>query len=65
MKQDRECHQPARRNFLKMASVGAAAGTAGAVIGAKSADAVTVSDQSSGGYQETRHIRKVYETARF
>ena len=53
-----------RRDFLKLAGVGAFAG--GAALGAtkktKAADAET---PASRGYHETDHVRKFYRTARF
>lgn len=55
---------PKRRDFLKLAGLGSAAGAA-AVVGATAAEAgVEVAEQGSG-YRETAHVKKVYELARF
>ena len=56
----------ARRNFLKLAGVGAAASTVAAtaqVVPAVAAEAAPAA--AKPGYRETEHVRKVYETARF
>ena len=54
-----------RREFLKAAGItGAAAGAAVALSG-KSADAATIETGQGSGYQETEHVMKYYELARF
>ncbi|MGI9510451.1 MAG: twin-arginine translocation signal domain-containing protein [Geminicoccaceae bacterium] len=54
-----------RRDFLKIASVGAVSGAAAAALGATSpAEAETVSD-SAAGYRETAHVKQAYDLARF
>lgn len=57
---------PGRRNFLKLASLGAVASTVTAVSG-KAAEATEVVETTGreGGYRETPHVRKYYELARF
>ncbi|MEZ5933446.1 MAG: formate dehydrogenase [Alphaproteobacteria bacterium] len=54
-----------RRDFLKIASVGAASSAAAAALGtAASAEAATPSE-TSAGYRETAHVKQAYELARF
>ena len=57
-----------RRDFLKLASLGAAAGAAG-VAAAGDAPAAAASEVAPPtgrrGYRETPHVKKVYELARF
>jgi hypothetical protein len=55
-----------RREFLKLAGLGAAAGPVAAVaqaVPAAAAEPEPVADKR--GYRETEHVRKVYEVARF
>ena len=53
-----------RRGFLKLAGAGAVTGTAG-VLGAGVAVAeVAGAAAPTGGYRETEHIRRYYDTAR-
>lgn len=55
-----------RRGFLKLAGLGAAAGSVWLVAGGKPAAATeTVETAATTGYRETPHVRKVYELARF
>jgi hypothetical protein len=57
-----------RRGFLKLASLGAAAGAAGvAATGGAPAAAASEAAPPTGrrGYRETPHVKKVYELARF
>ena len=55
-----------RRDFLKLAGVGAVAGGAAALGGTKKAQAAAAADApSGGGYRETEHVRKFYRSARF
>ena len=56
---------PARRDFLKLALLGAASGAGLAAAGASGAQAATEKDDASAGYRETAHVRKYYELARF
>lgn len=54
-----------RRDFLKVASVGAVSGAAAAALGKPtSAEAATPSD-TAAGYQETAHVKQAYDLARF
>ncbi len=55
-----------RRGFLKGA--GLAIGSAGAVAAIAEGDAVAATSEPQGksaGYQETEHVRRYYELARF
>ncbi|MDX1541879.1 MAG: twin-arginine translocation signal domain-containing protein [Geminicoccaceae bacterium] len=65
MRQDQETKAAKRRDFLKLAGVGAAGGAATAA-GAltQPVEAAAVSEPRSG-YRETEHVRKAYELARF
>lgn len=67
MKCDRHEHIPSRRNFLKLATLGAATGTLAAATGAPTAQAAVPvkAAQGGGGYHESEHVRKYYELARF
>ena len=66
MKREQKEAKPAgRREFLKLASLGAVAGTVAAAAGTERADAALEPDQGAKGYRETAHVKKVYELARF
>jgi hypothetical protein len=54
---------PTRRSVLKLAGLGAVAGATGLAGAPGSAEAVE--ERQGGGYRETPHVLKVYETARF
>lgn len=55
-----------RREFLRLAGLGAAAGTVGAAVGVEPAVAAeAVVEPPNGGYRETAHVRQVYALARF
>lgn len=65
-KTKKETSVEARRGFLRMASVGAVATGVATIAGApKQADAAAVRQDGSLGYQETDHVKKNYELARF
>lgn len=53
----------ARRDFLKLSALGAAA--AGAAMAARPKQAEAAEAPSGRGYRETEHVRTYYETARF
>ena len=62
---EQEAKAAGRREFLKLASVGAVAGTvAAATGGAREAEAAAPEAQA-GGYRETAHVKRFYELARF
>jgi hypothetical protein len=65
MKPEQAAKQAGRRDFLKLASVGAVAGTVAAATGATSTEAEAASEEHGEGYRETAHVKKFYELARF
>lgn len=54
----------ARRDFLKLASLGTVLGGAALATGT-SVQAATTEDDQSKGYRETAHVNAYYETTRF
>ncbi len=55
-----------RRDFLKAAGItGGAAGVAAMALTSKSAMAAVPESGARSGYQETDHVKKYYELARF
>ncbi|MDF2764644.1 MAG: twin-arginine translocation signal protein [Rhodospirillales bacterium] len=54
-----------RREFLKLAGIGAVAGSAAALSGPKKAEAAAADAPSGRGYRETEHVKKFYRSARF
>ena len=54
-----------RREFLKLAGIGAATGGAALALGQESAEAKDASSETSAGYRETEHVKTYYELARF
>ncbi len=64
MKKDQETVSAKRRDFLKLASVGAVSGAAAAAIGAPPVEAATDSE-TAVGYRETAHVKQAYDLARF
>jgi hypothetical protein len=54
-----------RRDFLKLASLGAVAGGVAMAAGQTSAEADEAVSDTSAGYRETEHVKKYYELARF
>lgn len=63
---DDDKHNLKRRDFLRGAGLaaGAAAGVAGLSAAPAAAD-VPPAEAATGGYRETEHVRRVYDTARF
>ncbi|MFQ5765528.1 MAG: ubiquinol-cytochrome c reductase iron-sulfur subunit N-terminal domain-containing protein [Rhodospirillales bacterium] len=54
-----------RRDFLRAAGIASgAAGVAAVALTGKSSKAAVPEGGKSGGYRETEHIRKYYESAR-
>ena len=64
MNRDQEAKGAKRREFLKLAGLGAVTGAA-AAVGAKPAKANVETDGRRAGYRETAHVKKAYELARF
>lgn len=55
-----------RRNFLKLAGVGAVASGATALIAGESTEAkASYAGEKGLGYRETEHVRTAYATSRF
>ncbi len=54
----------ARRDFLKLASLGTVLGGAALATGG-SAQASETLDESGSGYRETAHVKTYYESTRF
>lgn len=65
MSKDQKKTPAGRRDFLKLACLGAVAGAAAATAGAPKAEAKTAERPDGKGYRETAHVKKFYETARF
>ncbi len=66
MSSDQDTKAGGRRQFLKLASLGAVAGTVAAVTGKGERTAQAAEPEPQGrGYRETAHVKKVYELARF
>ena len=66
MKQGKGEVQADRRNFLKLAGSGAVLSGAAAASSVTAQAATTQpEDTSNGRYQETEHVRRVYELSRF
>jgi hypothetical protein len=66
MTSDQDGKTAERRQFLKLASLGAVAGTVAAAIGEGGKEAVAATPEPAGqGYRETAHVKRVYELARF
>ena len=54
-----------RRNFLRLAAFGLAAGMAAEAAGDEEANAAERDGEKHAGYRETDHIRRYYDLARF
>ncbi len=54
-----------RRDFLKLAGIGAVTGGVAMAVGQETAKAEDKVSSSSAGYQETEHVKTYYELARF
>ena len=66
MSSDQDGKTAPRRQFLKLASLGAVAGTVAAAAGASDREAAAAAPEPTGeGYRETAHVKRVYELARF
>jgi hypothetical protein len=65
MEREQQGKPEGRRNFLKLASVGAVAGTLAAASGRQREAEAAEPEARAKGYRETDHVRKFYELARF
>lgn len=64
MKRDQEATSAKRRDFLKLASVGAVSSAAAAAVGTTPVEA-KVESETAAGYRETAHVKQAYDLARF
>ncbi len=65
MRKDTDRTKPGRRDFLKLASIGAVAAGVAGVAGRKAEAEPDAGTAGSGSYRLTHHVKKVYELARF
>ena len=65
MKARKEKQQVARRDLLKIAGLGGAAGAAAIATAAGKAEAAAEVDSKGSGYRETEHVRTYYDLAKF
>lgn len=65
MDKERDQIQADRRDFLKLASIGAVVGGAVAVVAPTSAEAANEQAREEGRYHETAHVKRYYDLARF
>ncbi len=54
-----------RRDFLRLAGLGATAGAVAVATGASSEEAEAAEPGKSAGYRETAHVRQYYKLASF
>ena len=54
-----------RRDFLRLASLGAAAAGAASATGAQAATGLAVEEVAGDGYRETAHVKAYLDSARF
>jgi hypothetical protein len=64
MSQNPEPKAASRRQFFKVAGLGAVAASAGSVAGAAPAKAVETTAVPSTGYAETAHVKTYYALAK-
>ena len=62
---DKDTKTLPRREFLKAAGMTGAAAGAAVVLSSNDAEAATTESWKKSGYQETEHVMKYYELARF
>lgn len=65
MKQENRATGRGRRDFLKLAGLGAVAGTAVLTGATSTAKAEEPTARKGAGYRVTEHVQKVYDLARF
>jgi len=66
MAERKDAKATARREFLKLASLGTVVGGAGLLLQDTKAEAVEAkSPNGSKGYRETPHVKAFYDSARF
>jgi len=62
---DKDAKTLKRREFLKAAGITGAAAGAAVTLSGKSAESSVPDSGQGSGYQETEHVMKYYELARF
>ncbi len=65
MRREKRASGQGRREFLKLAGLGAVVGTVAAVAGERPAEAAGSAGAPASGYRLTEHVKKAYELARF
>ena len=65
MSKEKERIQADRRGFLKLAGVGAVIGGAASVVAPVAAEAAGDEAREDGRYNETAHVKRYYDLARF
>jgi len=65
MEKNQDATTAKRRDFLRLASVGAASGAAAAALGTATTAEAAVPSETAVGYQETAHVKQAYALARF
>lgn len=67
MKAEKSKAKPAqaRRDFLKLASLGSLAAGAALATGAKTAESAEAPAAAGKGYRETAHVKTYYDLAKF
>lgn len=65
MKQETRRNGQGRRDFLRLAGLGAAVGTAALVTSPETVRAAAGDARRGTGYRVTEHVKKVYDLARF
>jgi hypothetical protein len=68
MRKEQEARERGRREFLRLAGLGAgaAAGIVASAVAGREAEAAEPAGEAQGrGYRETPHVKRYYELARF
>jgi len=65
MKSTAGSQKVARRDLLKLASLGGVAGAAFAATSNGKAEVASETNRKNSGYRETEHVRTYYELAKF
>lgn len=66
MKRKKQTQGVGRRDLLRLAGLGSAAGAAAVVVGSRRKAEAAVEDvRKDSGYRETEHVRTYYDLAKF
>ncbi len=66
MKRKKQIQEVGRRDLLRLAGLGSAAGAAAVVVGSRRKAEAAVEDiRTDSGYRETEHVRTYYDLAKF